>query len=111
MEEGEWWMDEGGRMSAHKPMHAVVVLAGVPFVSVWLILAGLRLQIGGRCSEGGLTEKRVARQNGWSHEQRSVYKPKAEQQERGARGGRGRKGKLQAPLWTEKGGIGGGSLP
>lgn len=28
-------------------------------------------------------EKRVARQNGWSHEQRSVYKPKAEQSRRG----------------------------
>lgn len=32
-----------------------------------------------RGSEGGLRERRVARQNGWSHEQRSVYKPKAEQ--------------------------------
>lgn len=31
-----------------------------------------------RGSKGGLRERRVARQNGWSHEQRSVYKPKAE---------------------------------
>lgn len=35
-------------------------------------------------------ERRVARQNGWSHEQRSVYKPKAEQ----SKGGR-EKAKLQ----------------
>ena len=40
-------------------------------------------------SEGGLRERRVARQNGWSHEQRSVYKPKAEQGEEG-------EGELQA---------------
>lgn len=31
-------------------------------------------------------ERRVARQNGWSHEQRSVYKPKAEA-EQGRKGG------------------------
>lgn len=38
-------------------------------------------------AKGGLRQRRVARQNGWSHEQRSVYKPKAEQRA-GARGGR-----------------------
>ena len=41
-------------------------------------------------SEGGLMERRVARQNGWSHEQRSVYKPKAEP----SKGGKGKE-KLQ----------------
>lgn len=44
-----------------------------------------------RGSKGGLRERRVARQNGWSHEQRSVYKPKAEQSKR-------RKGKANRRL-------------
>lgn len=44
-----------------------------------------------RGSGGGLRERRVARQNGWSHEQRSVYKPKAEQS-------KGRKGKAICKL-------------
>lgn len=43
------------------------------------LLSACRLEDGG--SEGGLRERRVARQNGWSHEQRSVYKPKAERSE------------------------------
>lgn len=46
-----------------------------------------------RGSEGGLSERSVARQNGWSHEQRSVYKPKAEQSE-----SKGRKGKASCRL-------------
>lgn len=46
-----------------------------------------------RGSEGGLRERRVARQNGWSHEQRSVYKPKAEQSR-----SKGRKGKANCRL-------------
>lgn len=97
----------GGRVvegwTRNAKTHAV--LAGAPHSSAsgsfWLASA-CRLEDGG--CEGGLTEKRVARQNGWSHEQRSVYKPEAEQQERGARERKeeGGKGKLQAPLWTEK---------
>lgn len=43
------------------------------------LLSARRLEDGG--SEGGLRERRVARQNDWSHEQRSVYKLKAEQSE------------------------------
>lgn len=48
-------------------------------------------------------ERRVARQNGWSHEQRSVYKPKAER----SKGGKGDKGKpqlLAEPPWRTGGG-------
>lgn len=47
-----------------------------------------------RGSEGGLKERRVARQNGWSHEHRSVYKPKAEQSK-----SKGRKGKANCRLF------------
>lgn len=73
------YMHRGVRTQTHRRTHTSACLQA-PHSSVsasFCLPSACRLE--DRGSEGGPRERRVARQNGWSHEHRSVYKPKAEQ--------------------------------
>ena len=64
------------RTQTHTHTHTSACLQA-PYSSVsgsFCLPSAYRLE--DRGSEGGLRQRRVARQNGWSHEQRSVYKPR-----------------------------------
>lgn len=87
------YMHRGVRTQTHGHTHTSACLQA-PHSSVsasFCLPSACRLE--DRGSEGGPRERRVARQNGWSHEHRSVYKPKAEQSR-----SKGRKGKANRRL-------------